>query len=96
VFFQVADCASDFIMQNNPESNQATGATDTWELLSTPIVAPATAVSVRVFARPRKQEAGGSVDVLFDAIELPEPGAAGLGLAALGALGALARRRARC
>jgi len=95
VFFQVADCASDFIMQTNPESNPASGATDAWELLSTPIVAPANAVSVRVFARPRKQEAGGSVDVLFDAIELPEPGAAALGLAALGSLGALARRRTR-
>jgi hypothetical protein len=67
--------------------------TDTWTQLQAVVDAPLTAQSLRIFLRPRKVEAAGSIDVLFDAVFLPEPDAAVLGVAAIAGLGLLARRR---
>jgi hypothetical protein len=91
LFFTDASCTTP--VGANVESNQGTVDVDTWQLLELLATAPPSAGSARLFARPRKQEAGGEVDVLFDALFLPEPGSGLSGLAAAGALSALAARR---
>jgi hypothetical protein len=91
LFFEDASCTTP--VGDNVESNQGTADLDTWQFLELLATAPPTAGSARLFARPRKQEAGGEVDVLFDALFVPEPGGALSGLAAAGALAALAVRR---
>ena len=96
VWFTEADCASGFILGNQPNSTQHSGTKDFWEELTLEATSPVDAASARVFCRPRKVEAGGDIDVLCDAISivsLPEPGDGALAGAALLALGLLARRR---
>ena len=93
VWFQDPGCGS-FLVGSQRNSDQGASSTDAWLQLQMGAQAPLTAQSVRVFLRPRKVEAGGSIDVLFDAVFLPEPDAAPLGLVAVAALGSL-RRRAR-
>ena len=91
VWFSSGACGT-FI--NGTQFNTAQGAstTDMWLQLQGVANAPLDAQSVRIFLRPRKVEAGGSVDVLFDAVFLPEPDAAALGLAAFAGLWALRQR----
>jgi len=91
VWFTSGGCVN-FI--NGAQFNTAQGAstTDTWIQLQGSTDAPLDAQSVRVFLRPRIVEPGGSVDVLFDAVFLPEPDSAALGLAAFASLWALRRR----
>ena len=60
--------------------------TDSWLQLQGRVVAPGATQSANVILRPRKLEAGGSVDVLFDAVFLPEPGSAAAGLVAVAAI----------
>lgn len=67
---------------------------DIWTLIESTFEVPGDVESVRIFLRPRKIEAGGSVAVHFDAVTVPEPGAGASVAAACLALAALGRRRA--
>jgi hypothetical protein len=70
---------------------QGASTTAAWlqlgDIVATPSDAMSRAImSGRFILRPRKVEAGGSVDVLFDAVFVPEPEPAALGLATAAAL----------
>jgi MYXO-CTERM domain-containing protein len=98
VWFEVADCApcppqNPICFIQGPATNQHSGATETFEELVGSGVAPSTALSANIVARPRKNEAGGTVNVVFDAFFLPEPDAPALALAAAATLALLRRRR---
>lgn len=98
IWFSVSDCGAcpvedPVCFEDAGSTNQHTGVTDRWEALGLNVVSPVDAISANVLLRPRKVEAGGSVDALFDGLYLPEPDGAAAGLAALVALAALSGRR---
>jgi hypothetical protein len=67
------------------------------EVAGSNVPVPQGAQTVRLSARSFKNQAGGSFDILFDQIVVPEPDPALLGWSAFAALGLLsgARRRTR-
>jgi hypothetical protein len=72
--------------------DQGPSTTDTWLQLRGIVTAPSNAQSANVILRPRKVEAGGQVNVLFDAVFVPEPGSVALGVTAIAALAVVRRR----
>jgi hypothetical protein len=93
-WFDTADCTGAGIGQSLVP--QVTPTTDTWLQLISDVVAPSGTQSAYLLLRPRKVEAltgpeDPGVDVLFDAVFLPEPSGAALGAAAIAAI-AIRRR----
>ncbi len=97
-YFSDPSCGN-FLCNNNtvPCGSALSPQVDTigvWTLTETIFDVPDNVQSVRLFLRPRKVEAGGSVAAHFDAVFVPEPGVGASLAAACLSMAALARRRA--